>query len=166
MSPEQPLPAQPGAPTGPLAGLAGTLLPSVLRTLVPIIYALLVRKGLVEWSGLDEPLMVNIITAVLTTLFYALIRVAERYWDKIGWLLGYAARPALYVQGEITSVQQYTNGTGVTTTTVVTPAETADPKTEAGVMDRSFVVLCVIAGAVVLMLVFGMDWIDFNDNGR
>lgn len=80
-----------------------SLLPSVLRTLVPVIYALLVKWGVVSWLGIGDVLIENLITALVTIAFYALLRVAERHWSSIGWLLGYAQQP-VYVPGEVVSV--------------------------------------------------------------
>lgn len=36
---------------------------------------------------------VAFLTALFTGLYYVIIRYAERRWPKMGWLLGYAARP-------------------------------------------------------------------------
>lgn len=83
--------------TTPISTIGDTLLPSVLRTTVPIIYALLARKGVVEWLGVDDALVNNLLAGFVTVVFYVILRVAERHWDKIGWLLGYAQQP-VYVQ--------------------------------------------------------------------
>jgi hypothetical protein len=87
----------------PAPVLGTTLLPSVLRTLVPIIYAMLVKWGVVEWFDLPSVLWENVITALVTTGFYILLRLAERYQSQIGWLLGYAQQP-VYVKGEVLAV--------------------------------------------------------------
>lgn len=83
--------------TTPISTIGDTLLPSVLRTTVPIIYALLARKGVVEWLGVEGALVNNLLAGFVTVVFYVILRVAERHWDKIGWLLGYAQQP-VYVQ--------------------------------------------------------------------
>jgi len=93
-----------------------SLLPAVLRTAVPMIYAFLVKRGVVEWLGIDDKLASNAITIAVTVAFYVLLRLAERHWDKIGWLLGYAQQP-VYVKGQVLSVQE--EATPPTTTTVV-----------------------------------------------
>jgi hypothetical protein len=154
---------QPQPPTGPLAGLSQTLLPSVLRTFVPICYALLVRWGLLEWLGLPDEVITYIVTGVVTTLFYVVLRVLERYWDKIGWLLGYAARPAAYVTGKVISVEQNTSMSGVTTTTMVTPASTPDPKTEQGAINWLVVIAVAVVG-IALILLFNIT-VDIGGNG-
>jgi hypothetical protein len=121
MSTPTPLPPAGGTP---VSVLGSTLLPSVLRTVVPIIYALLVRKGVVEWLGFDDALVNNALTLLVTALFYVVLRVAERYWDKIGWLLGYAQQP-VYVQGQVIAVEE--TPTPPTTTTVVETDENPVP---------------------------------------
>jgi hypothetical protein len=156
---------QPQPPSGPLAGLSQTLLPSVLRTFVPLCYALLVRWGLIEWLGLPDEAWTYLITTVVTTLFYVVLRVLERYWDKVGWLLGFAARPAVYVSGQVLSTAVVQNATGQTSVEVVTD-KTENPRTEQGRASVDTILLAVIAGAVVLALLVGWDWIDFNANGR
>lgn len=85
-------------PVGPVIG--PSLLPSVLRTVVPLIYAMLVRWGVTEWIDPDDLFVTNLITVVVTALFYVALRLMERHWDKIGWLLGYAA-PPVYTSGPV-----------------------------------------------------------------
>lgn len=108
----------PQPPATPVSTLGATLLPSVLRTLVPMIYALLVRWGVVEWLDPDDLLLTNFITVVVTGVFYVVLRWAEQHWDKIGWLLGYAKQP-VYVKGEVLNVTD-TPTPPTTTTTVET----------------------------------------------
>lgn len=73
-----------------------TLIPSVVRTVVPLVISVLVGWGFTETS-LDGP-VTAVLTVVVTALYYVIIRVLERYWDKIGWLLGYPSQP-VYVKG-------------------------------------------------------------------
>lgn len=105
----------------PMPAGAVTLLPSVLRTVVPIVYAALVRWGVVEWLDPDDAFVTNLIAVVVTMLFYVALRFAEQHWDKIGWLLGYAKQP-VYVKGEVLSVVEQP-----TPPTVTTQVETDDP---------------------------------------
>lgn len=104
----------------PVSAMASTLLPSVLRTTVPIIYALLARKGVVEWLGVEDALLNNLLAGVVTVVFYIVLRVAERYHAQVGWLLGYAQQP-VYVKGEVVSVTE--TSTPPTTTTTVEAVE-------------------------------------------
>lgn len=91
--------------TLPTPVLGKTLLPSVLRTVVPIIYAFLVQRGVVAWLDPSDVFVTNLITGLVTAVFYVALRLAERHWDKIGWLLGYAQQP-VYVKGEVISVKE------------------------------------------------------------
>lgn len=114
--------------TVPAPALGATLLPSVLRTVVPIIYAMLVKWGVVNWLDVPSLLWENVITAVVTTAFYVLLRVAERYQSQIGWLLGYAQQP-VYVTGEVLKVEKEPTLSPTTAepTTTVTVETTEDP---------------------------------------
>lgn len=89
----------------PVGTWGKTFLPSVLRTVVPLIYAMLVRWGVVSWIDPDDMFVTNFLTVVVTGVFYVLLRLLEKYWDKIGWLLGYAQQP-VYVKGEVLSVTE------------------------------------------------------------
>lgn len=89
----------------PAPAFGATLLPSVLRTVVPIIYAMLVQWGVVSWLDLPSELWENVITGLVTVAFYVVLRVAERYKSQIGWLLGYAQQP-VYVAGEVLKVEK------------------------------------------------------------
>lgn len=119
--------------TTPAPVLGASLLPSVLRTVVPIIYAMLVKWGVVSWLDLPNLLWENVITAVVTTVFYVVLRLAERYQSQIGWLLGYAQQP-VYVTGEVLSVvkeptppsQSVAPQEPTTTVTVETTEDPAD----------------------------------------
>lgn len=72
----------------------GSLTPGLIRTSVPIIVALLVSRGIDEWSGIDSTTLTLIISAVATWLYYFAVRVLERASStKWGWLLGYASAP-------------------------------------------------------------------------
>lgn len=114
----------------PAPALGATLLPSVLRTVVPILYAMLVKWGVVNWLDVPSLLWENIITALVTTVFYIGLRLAERYQSQIGWLLGYAQQP-VYVSGEVLKVDKEPtpNPTVAEPTTTVTVETTEDPAT-------------------------------------
>lgn len=111
--------------------VSATLLPSVLRTAVPIVYAMLVKWGVVSWLDLPNLLVENAITAVVTVGFYIALRIAERYQAKIGWLLGYASQP-VYVKGEVLNVATIPTPSSLQSTpeptTTTTVETTEDPK--------------------------------------
>jgi hypothetical protein len=95
-----------------------SLIPSVVRTLVPVVVALLVRLGLRDGAEMDDAWLVNTLTVVVTMAYYVVVRFLEQHWDKIGWLLGYAKQP-VYVKGEVLNVQEVP-----TPPTTVTQVET------------------------------------------
>jgi hypothetical protein len=110
----------------PVSEKAVTLLPSLLRTVVPLIYAMLIRWGVVEWLDPDDLFLTNLITVLVTGVFYLVLRLLEQHWDKIGWLLGYAKQP-VYVPGEVLAVTD--EATPPTTTThVVSDKEPDDDR--------------------------------------
>lgn len=88
-----------------VSAVGRTLLPSVLRTVVPMIYAMLVQRGIVEWLDPNDIFVTNLLTVLVTAVFYVALRFAEKHWNQIGWLLGYAKQP-VYVQGQVVSVTE------------------------------------------------------------
>lgn len=91
------------------------LVPSIVRTLIPVIVALAVRVGFSK-TGIDEVWVERALTLVVTMGYYIAVRVLERNWSKIGWLLGYPTAP-VYVKGEV--IRAETVPTPPTTTTVI-----------------------------------------------
>jgi hypothetical protein len=67
---------------------------SLIRTLVPILYGLLVRLGVVNWLGVDDSVLIGFITLVVTGAIYVAIRFAEAHKTAFGWLLGYPSPPS------------------------------------------------------------------------
>lgn len=68
--------------------------PSQLRTIVPIVVALLASRGLDGWGIIDSTTWSLIVGGVVGWLYYFVLRVAERLSStKWGWLLGYPAAP-------------------------------------------------------------------------
>jgi hypothetical protein len=71
---------------------------SVIRTVVPILVALLVRWGVQDALGIDDVLLQSLVTAAVTGLYYIGVRVLERARSsKWGWLLGYPSAPSYEV---------------------------------------------------------------------
>lgn len=101
----------------PVGTWGKTLLPSVLRTVVPLVYAMLVQKGVVAWIDPNDVFVTNFLTVVVTGAFYVLLRLLEKNWSKVGWLLGYAQQP-VYVQGEVLAVTEETTPADTTITEV------------------------------------------------
>lgn len=67
---------------------------SILRTLVPIVYALLIKAGL-DKIGVDDALVQSLAALIVTAALYVGVRVLERVRSsRWGWLLGYPSAPA------------------------------------------------------------------------
>lgn len=66
---------------------------AVLRTLVPIVYALLLKAGIGEWLAIDSAVLESAAALVAAALVYVVLRAAERWRPRLGWLLGYPAQP-------------------------------------------------------------------------
>ncbi|MCD0453350.1 hypothetical protein LO762_29835 [Actinocorallia sp. API 0066] len=64
------------------------LLPSVLRTIVPVIVGVLLGQAARVGLDLPEGAVTEITTITVTTLYYGLTRAAEQRWPAVGrWLL-------------------------------------------------------------------------------
>lgn len=66
---------------------------SILRTVVPILYAVLVNLGVVEWLGVQSAAVEGLLTLIVTGAIYVTLRLIERHKESLGWLLGYPAQP-------------------------------------------------------------------------
>ena len=83
-------PQTPGV--NPVVSGVGT---SIVRTVVPLVLALIVRAGAKAGLNLDPGLFLDTVTVVVTTLYYAVVRLLEsRVAPAWGWLLGVAKVPA------------------------------------------------------------------------
>jgi len=93
-------------------------LASLIRTWVPIgvgfVLALLARKFDVVLDEGSSAALVSGIAALVSAVFYAVVRILEARWKPVGWLLGLAVRP----QYESTAV-----GTGPDSSTAQNGAE-------------------------------------------
>lgn len=69
---------------------------SILRTLVPIIYALLLKAGL-DGLGVDDAVIQSAAALLATGLLYVGVRLAEKARPGLGWLLGYPSAPSYAV---------------------------------------------------------------------
>lgn len=71
-----------------------SLLPSVLRTLVPIVVGYFAALPLLRVLGLSDEQLTALATALITAGYWLLVRAAEKYLaPQFGWLLGYASQP-------------------------------------------------------------------------
>lgn len=68
--------------------------PGSLRTIIPIVVALLAQQGISSLPGVDSTTFSIVVAAVVTYLYYFAVRVLERVSStKWGWLIGYPAAP-------------------------------------------------------------------------
>lgn len=73
--------------------MPASLLPSILRTLVPLAVGYFLAWPVAKWLGLTEDQITSLITAVITAAYYLLVRGLEQIAPQFGWLLGYASKP-------------------------------------------------------------------------
>lgn len=118
------------------------LMPSLIRTLVPIVVGPLVAR-----FGLDvtDPNNLALVSGVVAYVFYVLVRLVETHWPAAGYLLGIAKQPAY------SSQPSPSPGPGEDVTAVVTPDDT-------GRMDPLYAatVVVVVLVAVILLKMLGV----------
>lgn len=73
-----------------------TLLPSIIRTFVPIIVGLLSTLALRYGLDLDIDAFTELITALISLGYYAIARVLERKYPNLSILLGSNQQPVDY----------------------------------------------------------------------
>lgn len=72
-----------------------SLLPSILRTFVPIFVGLIVSVGI--FSNIDQTALAELVTAAITAGYYLIARLLEHYVSgSFGWLLGWPAVPTYH----------------------------------------------------------------------
>jgi putative effector of murein hydrolase len=76
--------------------MPASLLPSILRTFVPLAVGYFLAWPVAKWLGLSEDQITSLITAAITAIYYLAVRLLEQVAPQFGWLLGYASKP-LYV---------------------------------------------------------------------
>ena len=83
------------------------VIPSLIRTYVPVtvgqVLAWLVVRGVIDTGTItdDQQATVSAVAgAVLTGVYYTVVRLAERRWPHVGVLLGSARQPVAYAPGE------------------------------------------------------------------
>lgn len=76
------------------------MLPSILRTVVPMVVALILGQAARIGLGLDEGAVTTIVTAVIGFAYYGVIRLLEERFPALGrWLLalGFTGKKPVYV---------------------------------------------------------------------
>lgn len=70
---------------------------SVTRTVVPYVVAYLSTLALRRWAiTIDSDVVTPLVTLVIGSIYYFVVRLIERVRPKFGWLLGWAAQPTTY----------------------------------------------------------------------
>lgn len=83
------------------------LLPSIIRTVVPLVVGVILGQAARIGLGLDPGAVTSIVTAVLGAGYYAIVRVLEAQFPAIGrWLLalGFTSKKPVYrhvIQGRV-----------------------------------------------------------------
>lgn len=70
-----------------------SVLPSTLRTLVPLAVGYFAAWPVAKALGLTDEQVTSLITAVITAAYYLAVRGLEQVAPQFGWLLGYASKP-------------------------------------------------------------------------
>lgn len=76
-----------------------TLIPSLIRTYVPVVVGSLVAWLISLGVAVDTSLQVGLVTAltgILIAVYYTVVRVLERKWPALSVLLGSSQIPAAY----------------------------------------------------------------------
>ena len=75
-------------PTPPLEPIPGDMRTAIVRTVVPFITAAIVAWLAERGLDADTESISAMVIAVGGSLWYTVIRVLERKWPQVGWLLG------------------------------------------------------------------------------
>lgn len=102
-----------------------TLIPSLIRTYVPIavgaLIAWLITLGVTLEEAVEQGLTV-FLTGLLIAVYYTVVRVLEKRWPALSVLLGSSTMPAQYTDDGtalITTLREPSEGSG--------PARTGNP---------------------------------------
>jgi hypothetical protein len=82
--------------------MPASVLPSILRTLVPLAVGYFAAWPVAKWLGLTDEQVTSLITAVITAVYYLAVRLLEQVAPQFGWLLGYASKPVYVPPSEAT----------------------------------------------------------------
>lgn len=71
-----------------------SFLPSVLRTVVPLLVTVVAGWPITQTLGVDTGQLEIAVSALVGGLYWLAVRALETYFPQAGWLLGYASAPA------------------------------------------------------------------------
>lgn len=81
-----------------------SFLPSVLRTVVPLLVGYFAAWPVAGWFGLQDDQVTALVTVLVTAAYYLLVRVVETYVEpNAGWLLGWAGRPVYPLPADVSA---------------------------------------------------------------
>jgi hypothetical protein len=81
-----------------------SFLPSVLRTVVPLVVGYFAAWPVAGWFNLQDDQVTSLVTILVTAAYYLLVRLAETYVEpNIGWLLGWAGRPVYPLPADVSA---------------------------------------------------------------
>lgn len=70
------------------------MLPSIIRTVVPLIVGWLLSIPVVAGLGIDQSALETLFSTLISIVYYVVVRQIEKYYPKAGILLGYPAAPS------------------------------------------------------------------------
>lgn len=77
-----------------MAATVSDQLVSIIRTAVPAVIGAVVAFAATHGMNLDPTMAVSLITPLVITVYYTLVRKVEDKYPQAGWLLGYPASPS------------------------------------------------------------------------
>ena len=72
---------------------SASLLPSILRTGVPLLVGYFAALPLIHALGLTDDQLVGVFTVLISGVYWLAVRLMEKVAPQFGWLLGYASPP-------------------------------------------------------------------------
>jgi hypothetical protein len=100
-----------------------SILPSVLRTLVPLAVGYFLAWPVTRALGLTEEQITSLITVVVSAIYYLIVRLAEQYVPRLGWLLGYPSAPKYLAMNHLPAKREdYDRGAGELTMILIAAA--------------------------------------------
>jgi hypothetical protein len=79
--------------TTPTQAGSGDILPSLLRTFVPVLVGLILGVAGANFVGVTEESLTAAVSTAITLVYYLVLRLVEQKWPKFGILLGSMRQP-------------------------------------------------------------------------
>lgn len=68
-------------------------MPGIVRTAVPLLVQWLLTVAGLEQLGVTSDQLAPTVASVVALVLYVLVRLLERRWPSVGWLLGFPQAP-------------------------------------------------------------------------